>query len=81
MTLTLNLSASTLANLQAAAEANGVGLESYAERVLTHSTILSNKTYQELFAPIHDAVATTGMSSQQIDLEIDAAIAESRSKR
>ena len=79
MTLTLSLPPATLRNLQSAADAKGVQLESFAASLLEKSAALAKLSFRELFAPLHKSVESSGLSGSEVDQLLDEAIAESRS--
>lgn len=78
MTLTLSLPPATLHQLESAATAQGIEVETYAASVLQKSAALAKLSFRELFAPLHAAVKNSGMTGDEVDQLLDDAIAESR---
>ncbi len=76
MTLTINLPKDVGTALENKAKASGTALTEYVETIIT--TQIQRPTFRELFADVRESVA---VSDEDLEKEIDAAIAESREAR
>lgn len=73
MTLTINLPKDVGAALENKAKTHGTGLAEYVETMI--ATQVKRPTFRELFADVRKNIT---ISDEELEKEIDAAIAESR---
>ena len=76
MTLTINLPKEIGAALESKAKISGTGLAEYVETIIAAQ--IKRPTFSELFADVRENIT---VSDEELEKEIDAAIAESREAR
>ena len=76
MTLTINLPKEVGAWLENKAKTSGTGLAEYVETMIVAQ--IKRPTFRELFADVRENIA---VSDEEMEKQIDAAIAESREAR
>lgn len=78
-TITITLPAELAPIVAAKAAASGKGLEEYALSVLQKDADLPS--LRDLFADVRAEIAASGTTDEQLEQEIDAAVAEVRARR
>ena len=78
-TITITLPAELAQTVSAKAMANGKGLEEYTLDVLRKDSELP--MLRELFADVREQIKASGASDEELVQEIDAAVAEVRTRR
>ena len=82
MTLTLKLPPEIERKLRACAAAAGEDLETFALQTLEEKArAVEAPTFDEIFAPIREAVAESGMTDDEVDALLETALAEVRRER
>jgi hypothetical protein len=79
MTITINLSAATLDQLKAEAQASGKDVETVVREVV--EARFTQQTFAEILKPVHDEVEASGMSEEEITALAEKAVAQARAMR
>lgn len=81
MTITINLPPATFEQLKAVAEATGKDVETIVREAVDAKLSRRKQSLAEILKPIHDEVAASGLSQEEIDALAEQAVAEARAAR
>src|SRR5436309_1470539 len=81
MTISVNLPPATVEQLEARAAATGKDLETLVTEAVQWFVLLQKTTFAEVLAPIHKAIAASGMSPEQAEAFLAKELADMRAER
>lgn len=79
MSTTITIPTELEARIAARAAAKGLSVEEYACEVLTRD--IDAPSLRELFAPVRDQIRSEGTSSEELENQIETALAQVRERR
>jgi hypothetical protein len=81
MTITVNLPAATIQELEAEAAATGKNVENLVREAVQTKLARCKQTFAEVLKPIHDAVDESGLSEEEIQALLDKELKAVRNDR
>jgi len=81
MTITINLPVAMERKLQAQAAATGKDVETIVREAVEVQLAVSTSSFQDILAPLHEEVASSGISEEDLAMLVDQEVAAVRSAR